>query len=81
MSNTTPIMIKTKGRSKTEDVTILTDAELQSCESIADAIRKCVKKDPTLSNGTIAKFLSKHHTKDVRPQWVYNVRNQHLKRK
>ena len=75
------VMIKTKGKSVTIDKDILTEKELEACNSMADAIRACVKKDPTASNGTIARFLSKHHTDTVRPQWVYNVRNQNLKRK
>lgn len=77
----TQILIATKGRATTQDVEILTEAEIKKCTSMADAIRACVAKDPQLSNGTIARFLSKYHTKDVRPQWVYNVRNQELKRK
>lgn len=74
------VMIKTKGRSDTIDVDILSDAELEKCVSMADAIRKCIAKDKNYSNGTIARFLSKHHSKKVPPQWVYNVRNQHLKK-
>lgn len=75
------IMIKTKGRSTTIDKDILTDDQLKSVESMADAIRLCIKVDPNASNGTIARFLSKHHTKKVPPQWIYNVRHQQLKRK
>ncbi len=77
----TQILIATKGRSETIDKTLLTDAELQQVKSMAEAIRLCIKKHPNESNGTIARFLSKHHVKKVPPQWVYNVRHQELKRK
>lgn len=74
------VMIQSKARSISEDKVLLTDAEIESCVSVADAIRKCIKKHPNVSNGTIARFISKHHNKEVRVQWVYNVRNQKLKR-
>ncbi len=71
----------TKKHNSSVDVDILTDAELAKCTSLSDAIRKCHAKDKTLSNGTIAKFLSKHRTKAIRPQHVYNVLHTELKRK
>lgn len=75
------VMIKTQARSVTEDKVLLTDAEIEGCVSIADAIRKCSAKHPKVSNGTIARFLSKHHTKPIRVQHVYNVLHTTLKRK
>jgi hypothetical protein len=71
----------TKTHNRTIDVKILTDEELKKCTSVSDAIRKCHQKDPKLSNGTIAKFLSQHRTKPIRPQHVYNVLHTELKRK
>ncbi len=76
----TQVLIATKGRSNTQVLPDLTDAEVKKFTSIADAIRYVSKKYPEASNGSIAKLLSKYHTKDIRPQHVYNVKNQILKR-
>ena len=70
----------TKSKSSSVDVDILTEAELQKCDSLSDAIRKCHAKNKDYSYGTIARFLSKHRTKPVRTQHVYNVINTQLKK-
>lgn len=53
----------------------LTQQEADKCTSMAAAIRACIKKHPDASNGEIARFLQ------IRPQWVFNVRNNPLKSK
>ena len=77
----TQLLIATKGRASTVELPELTKEEVLGFQSIADAIRYLVTKHPEASNGSIAKLLSNYHSKTVRPQWVYNVRHQELKRK
>lgn len=71
----------TKTNSVSQDIDILTETELKTCTSLSDAIRKCHKKNKDYSNGTIARFLSKHRTKKVSSNHVYNVLHTELKRK
>ena len=71
----------TKKNSVSQDVDILTEAELKGCVSLSDAIRKCHAKNKEYSNGTIARFLSKHRTKKVSSNHVYNVLHTELKKK
>lgn len=75
------LLIATKQRSASVSLPDLSKEEVQQFVSIADAIRYLIKKYPEASNGSIARLVSKYHTKEVRVQWVYNVRHQILKSK
>ena len=67
------MLIQTKARSNSTVLPDLTKEEIEKFESIADAIRYIKKKHPEASYGSIAKLVSKYHTKEVKTQWVYNV--------
>lgn len=75
------VLIATKGRNEATILPKLSDEEVKSFNSIADAIRYVHNKYPTASNGSIAKLLTNYHTKPIRPQHVYNVLHQVLKGK
>ena len=76
------LMIKTNRQKAQTTLPDLTDDEIKKFNSIADAIRYVSKKYPDASNGSIAKLLSKYHPNgNVRPQHVYNVLHQIIKRK
>ena len=55
---------------------LLTQEEIDGCKSVSDAIRKCLKKFPDAKDREISDFLELG-----RPQWVWNVRHQNLKKK
>lgn len=54
---------------------LLTAEEVKACKSISDGIRQCLKKFPDAKDREISDFLGLN-----RPQWVWNVRHQILKR-
>jgi hypothetical protein len=76
-----PIMIKSAGRTKSQDVQILTEEQISKCTSLSDAIRKCRDTDKSLSCGTIARFVTRYYHKVVSTNHVYNVLHTTLKRK
>lgn len=55
---------------------LLTPEELKGCKSISDGIRQCLSKFPDAKDREVSDFLGLN-----RPQWVWNVRHQILKRK
>lgn len=74
-------MIASKARNSQTELPLLTEEECAKFNSLADAIRYCRAKYPTVSYGSIATLLSKHQGKKVLTQHVYNVCHQVLKRK
>lgn len=54
---------------------LLTPEELKGCKSISEGIRLCLTKHPGVKDREVSDFLGLN-----RPQWVWNVRHQILKR-
>lgn len=76
MSKSTEMKIQPSfSRTVKEPRTLLTPEELKGCKSISDGIRKCLAKFPDAKDREISDFLGLN-----RPQWVWNVRHQILKR-
>ena len=69
------LLITTKGRITNVVLPDLTEEEVLSFSSIAEAILYVHTQHPKANNRSIADLVSKYHTKEISTNWVYNVLN------